>query len=246
MSDEPHLSIVVPAYNEVARIGPTLDRVLAYMRSRGTPFEVLVVDDGSSDGTAAAVERRDDSELRVIRLASNQGKGAAVRWGVGESRGELILVTDADLSVPIEDLERLESFEQQGYTVVCGSRALSESSVLVHQPFYREQMGKIFNLIIHLLGLSSFRDTQCGFKLLRAREAREIFARSRIRRFAFDVELLFLAGQLGFRSIEVPVSWRHVPESRVHVVWDSARMLWDVLVLRLRTFRPIDRRTGDT
>ena len=234
MSESARLSVVIPAYNEATRIGPTLDRVLAYMRSRGEPFEVLVVDDGSVDGTAETVERRGDSEVRVLVLAANQGKGAAVRRGVEESTGEFILITDADLAAPIEDLERLEPFARNGHAVVCGSRALAESEIRIRQPFYRDRMGKMFNFIIRSLGLSSFHDTQCGFKLLRAGEAREIFARAHIDRFAFDVEILYLADQLGFKTAEVAVSWQHVPESRVHAVLDSARMLWDVIALRLR------------
>jgi len=206
MSESPRLSVVIPAYNEATRIGPTLDRVLAYIRSRGEPFEVLVVDDGSVDGTAETVERRGDSEVRVLVLAANQGKGAAVRRGVEESTGEFILITDADLAAPIEDLERLEPFARNGHAVVCGSRALAESEIRIRQPFYRDRMGKMFNFIIRALGLSSFHDTQCGFKLLRAEEAREIFARTHIDRFAFDVEILYLAEQLGFKTAEVPVS----------------------------------------
>ena len=186
------------------------------------------------DGTAETVERRGDSEVRVLVLAANQGKGAAVRRGVEESTGEFILITDADLAAPIEDLERLEPFARNGHAVVCGSRALAESEIRIRQPFYRDRMGKMFNFIIRALGLSSFHDTQCGFKLLRTEEAREIFARTHIDRFAFDVEILYLAEQLGFKTAEVPVSWQHVPESRVHAVLDSARMLWDVIALRLR------------
>ncbi len=234
MSESPRLSVLIPAYNEASRIGPTLDRVLEYMRSRGESFEVLVVDDGSVDGTAKAVERRGDSEVRVLSLPSNRGKGAAVRRGVEESSGEFILVMDADLSAPIEDLERLAPLARNGHSVVCGSRALPESDIRTRQPFYRDRMGKSFNFIIRCLGLSRFHDTQCGFKLLRAREAREIFARCHIDRFAFDVEILYLAEQLGFKTAEVPVSWQHVPESRVHAIWDSARMLFDVVALRLR------------
>ena len=234
MSESPRLSVVIPAYNEATRIGPTLDRVLAYMTSRGESFEVLVVDDGSADETISTVARREDAEVRVLVLGANKGKGAAVRRGVEESTGELILITDADLAAPIEDLERLEPFARNGHAVVCGSRALAESDIRIRQPFYRDRMGKMFNFIVRSLGLSTFHDTQCGFKLLRAGEAREIFARAHIDRFAFDVEILYLAEQLGFKTAEVPVSWQHVPESRVHAVLDSARMLWDVIALRLR------------
>jgi dolichyl-phosphate beta-glucosyltransferase len=233
-ASRPYLSVVIPAYNEAARIGATLDSLLPYLRSRGFRFEVLVVDDGSVDETIVAVEQRCDSEVTVISMVQNQGKGRAVRKGVERSNGEFILVTDADLSVPIEDLERLESYARNGHAIVCGSRGLAESDIRVRQTFYREQMGRIFNVIVRCLGLSRFRDTQCGFKLLRAREAREILSLCRIQRFAYDVELLFVARTLGFQIIEVPITWRNVPDSRVHPAKDAARMLWDVLGLRLR------------
>ena len=236
-ANRPHLSVVIPVYNEVVRIGSTLNLLLSYLRSRRFPFEVLVVDDGSVDGTIDAVEQRGDSEVMVIPMVRNQGKGRAVRLGVERSKGEFILVTDADLSVPIKDLERLEPYARNGCAVVCGSRGLAESDIRVHQNVYREQMGKIFNLIVRCLGLSSFHDTQCGFKLLRAREAREIFSHCRIQRFAFDVELLFVARALGYQTAEVPISWRHVPESRVRPVRDAARMLWDVIELRLHPIK---------
>ena len=150
MSESRPLSVVIPAYNEASRIGPTLDALLAYLRSRGKFFEILVVDDGSVDETVGVVERRNDSEVKVLSLAVNRGKGAAVRRGVEESTGEFILITDADLATPIEDLERLEPFARNGHVVVCGSRALTASAIRIRQPFYREHMGKIFNLIIRL------------------------------------------------------------------------------------------------
>jgi len=231
MSD-PWLSVVVPAYNEAARIQPTLDRIFNHLRRRGRPFEVLVVDDGSTDGTAERVDERAEPELRVIRSPRNEGKGAAVRRGVIASRGGLVLLTDADLSTPIEALERLEALLSEGAALVCGSRGLAASNIVEHQPFYRERMGKTFNRLVRLLGLTSFRDTQCGFKLFRGEAARDIFSRSRLNGFAFDVEVLYLARRLGYRALEVPVDWRHVPESRVHPLKDSARMLRDVIRLR--------------
>jgi dolichyl-phosphate beta-glucosyltransferase len=230
------LSVVIPAYNEEARLPDTLDRVLAYLRSRGQPFEVLVVDDGSTDGTAAAVERRGDPEVKLIRLGVNQGKGAAVRRGMLESRGERVLLTDADLSAPLDELPRLEA-RLDDYPIVCGSRGLADSRIVVRQPFFRHQMGKTFNRILRLLGLTAFRDTQCGFKLFRGDVAREVCARCRVNGFAYDVELLYLAERLGHRALELPIVWAHVPESRVQPIVDSARMLSDVVRLRLRAGR---------
>lgn len=229
----PLLSVVIPAYNEHARIHGTLDRVLPYLRARENPFELIVVDDGSVDETAASVEARGDPEIVVIRCAQNRGKGAAVRTGVLASRGDAILLTDADLSAPIEELSRLEASLSEGSDVACGSRGLRSSEIVRSQPIYRRQMGNVFNHILRLLALTSLRDTQCGFKLFRGQPAQDIFSRCTTDGFAFDVECLYLAERLGYRVAEVPVAWSHVPESRVHVAKDSARMLRDVLKIRL-------------
>ena len=229
----PHLSVVIPAYNEQSRIHPTLDRVLAYLRGRRQPFEVILVDDGSTDLTADAVARRADPEIVVMRSARNRGKGAAVRRGVLASRGAVVLVTDADLSAPVEELDRLETTLAAGSDVACGSRGLRASEIVTSQPVYRRQMGNTFNHILRLLALTSLRDTQCGFKLFRSEAAHDIFSRCTIDGFAFDVECLYLAERLGYRIAEVPVSWSHVPESRVHIAKDSARMLRDALKIRL-------------
>lgn len=234
----PRLSVVIPAYNEATRIPRTLDRVLGYLRVRQFAFEILVVDDGSEDGTTDAVKARSDPEIRLIRLAANRGKGAAVRDGVRASEGQdLILLTDADLSAPIDELQRLETALAQGADVACGSRGLSASMIRVSQPVYRREMGNMFNRVIRVLGLTTFRDTQCGFKLFRADAARDVFSRCTIDGFAFDVECLYLAALLGYRTAEVPVSWAHVPESRVHLTTDSARMLRDVVRFRMATWR---------
>jgi dolichyl-phosphate beta-glucosyltransferase len=229
----PNLSVVIPAYNEDARIHRTLDRVVPYLRARGLPFEILIVDDGSSDRTAASVESRPEPEIAVIRLGRNSGKGAAVRRGALASRGALMLLTDADLSAPIEELERLEAALARGADVACGSRGLRDSQIVQSQPVYRRQMGNIFNHILRLLGLTSLHDTQCGFKLFRGEASREVFSRCSIDGFAFDVECLYLAERLGYRVAEVPVAWAHVPESRVRLTADSAHMLADALRIRL-------------
>lgn len=227
------LSVVIPAFNEAARLPSTLDRTLAHLRARGGTFAVFVVDDGSTDETAEVVATRRDAEVTLIRLQTNQGKGAAVRRGVLESRGSRVLVSDADLSTPIEELGRLEAVLDEGADIACGSRGLDESNILASQPVYRREMGNAFNVILRLLALTRLHDTQCGFKLFRGPVARDVFARCRLRGFAFDVECLYLAERLGYRVREVPVAWRHVPESRVHIVTDSTRMLRDVLWLRL-------------
>lgn len=230
----PELSVVIPAYNEARRLGPTLDRVVAYLEGRGTGHEVLVVDDGSTDATAALVQDHPAAGVRLVRQPENRGKGAALRRGVAESRGERVLLCDADLSTPIEELPALERHLDAGTRVAIGSRGLADSDVRVHQPLYRELMGKTFNRFIRLLGVRGLRDTQCGFKLLDGELARSLFPEVRTEGFAFDVELLWLARRRGHRVEEVGVAWLDSPDSRVHPLFDSAAMLRDVVLMRWR------------
>lgn len=227
------LTVVIPAYDEEQRLGTTLAEVTRYLEARGDDFEVLVVDDGSQDQTAAVVQRFDDRRVRLLALPHNRGKGAALRYGVGASRGDWILLCDADLSTPIEDLELLERHGETSQ-VILGSRATAESDITRHQPVHRELMGKTFNVILRLLGLVSVRDSQCGFKLLRGDVGRELFAQLTIDRFAYDVELVCLARDRGLRVVEQGVRWANSASSRVHPVRDSLNMLLDVLRLRWR------------
>jgi dolichyl-phosphate beta-glucosyltransferase len=232
------LSVIIPAYNEEERIGSTLERVAAYMKVHVRELEIVVVDDGSTDGTRELLQKMSTGipGLRVIHITRNRGKGHAVRTGMLAARGRLRLLSDADLSTPIEEVERLLPWLDEGAHVVIGSRGLRSSEIEVHQPWHRESMGKTFNLLVRLLGLSRFRDTQCGFKVFRAETAEEVFSRSLMEGFSFDVEVLFLAERLGYRVREVPVRWRHVPASRVRVVRDSLGMLLDLVVIRMRWF----------
>lgn len=230
----PGLSVVIPAFNEARRLGPTLDRVTEYLRARDGEHEVLVVDDGSTDDTARRVAAHPDPAVRLVRQEVNRGKGAALRRGVAESRGARVLLCDADLSTPIEDVERLDRHLDDGAHVAIGSRAAPGSEVHVHQPYYRELMGKIFNRIIRLLGVRGLRDTQCGFKLLDGDVARRLFRELRTEGFAFDVELVWLARRYGYRIDEVGVRWVDSPDSRVHALFDSAAMLRDVVLMRWR------------
>ena len=230
----PALSVVIPAYDEARRLGPTLDRVAAYLAARGLDAEVLVVDDGSTDATAEVVRSHPALGLRLLAQPENRGKGAALRRGVAESRGARVLLCDADLSTPIEELPALERRLDAGADLAIGSRALPDSDVRVHQPLYRELMGKTFNLIIRLLGVRGLRDTQCGFKLLDGDVARRLFAELRTDRYAYDVELVWLARRHGYRVDEVGVTWIDSPDSRVHPVFDSTAMLRDVVLMRWR------------
>jgi len=213
----PSLTLVVPAYNEEKRLPVSLARVAEWLGSRGPALavEVLVVDDGSSDRTAAVAEKTAAGlglDARVIRLPENRGKGAAVRAGVLEAAGDHVLVTDADLSTPIEEVEKLLS---AGAPVAIGSRAVDATLVKQRQSLFRVASGKVFNLLVRLLVVSGIRDTQCGFKLFTREAAREVFARATVDRFAFDVEALLLARRLGYRIAEVPVLWFNSPDTRV-------------------------------
>lgn len=232
----PSLSVVVPAFNESARIGLTLRRILDYLAVHWPDGELLVVDDGSRDDTAALVSdlARAEPRLRLVELDRNRGKGAAVRRGMLEATGEWRLFSDADLSTPIEEVEKLLFHARAGADVVIGSRGLVESEIRTRQPLPRELMGRTFNLIVRQLLLGGFKDTQCGFKLFRGTVAEELFGAQTVEGFAFDVEVLLLAKERGLRIAEVPVVWYHAPHSKVSPVVDASRMLRDLVELRAR------------
>ncbi len=229
------LSIVIPAYNERTRLPATLDRVIGYM-SAGVwkHWEIIVVDDGSSDGTAEVAEAAHDANasVRVLRNPGNRGKGYAVRNGMLASKMDWRLLTDADLSAPIEELEKLWNAVKNGQAeVAIGSRALDRSLIGVHQPGLRENAGKVFNLMMQVLIGLRIHDTQCGFKLFRGDVASQVFKRQKIERFGFDVEALFLARKLGFHITEVPVRWNHVEGSKVGIL-NGAQSFLDLVKIR--------------
>jgi len=215
------LSIVIPAYNEERRLPQTLDGILEWLARESIAFhELVVVDDGSSDATASVVEkyREGHPKVRLLRNPGNRGKGYAIRHGMREARGEWILYTDADLSTPIAEIEKLYSAAvQQQADVAIGSRALNRALVEVHQPAFREYSGRFFNLIMRAVTGLQFRDTQCGFKLFRAEAARRIFPRQKQDGFSFDVEDLVIAKKLGLCAIEVPVRWANVEGTKVRL-----------------------------
>lgn len=226
------LSVVIPAYNEERRLPGTLEAVSSYLESRGIEAEILVVDDGSRDGTRAAAERLRLPTVRVLGYPRNRGKGYAVRTGVLAATRDPVLFTDADLSTPIEDLEILWACLDQGCHVAIASRLLAQSRILVRQPWHRRMVGRTFAGVVSLLAVRGFRDTQCGFKLFRSEAARRLFAPLRTVGFAFDVEVLLRARRLGLRVAEVPVRWVNSPDSRIHPVRDSGRMLVEILRMR--------------
>jgi dolichyl-phosphate beta-glucosyltransferase len=236
MKPQPDLSIVVPAFNEEARLGPTLDAYLAYCRRTARRVEVIVVDDGSLDRTSAVVNSyaQRHPEVRLIRLAENQGKGQAVRSGVVNAQGKQVLFADADGATPLSEIERLEAAIRTGADVAIGSRALHGEGVKIEARLYRRVIGRIFHGLVEILTVPRVKDTQCGFKLFRGPVAHDLFSRMRIRGFSFDVEVLMMAQRRGYSIAEVPVNWTHQPGSKVNLVVDSARMLRDLFIIRGR------------
>lgn len=230
------LSVVIPAYNEAERLPESLRAIRAWADVAGMPVEILVCDDGSTDETAELVRAaaREDERVRLVALGRNRGKGAAVRHGVLQARNAWVLISDADLSTPIEEAERLAAaVRARGAAVAIGSRDVDDSDIEVHQPWYREAMGRTFNRIVQALAVPGVHDTQCGFKLLRRDVAQAAFGRATVDGFAFDVELLMLVRRAGHEIVEVGVRWRNDDRSTVDPLRDSARMFGDVVRLRL-------------
>jgi glycosyltransferase involved in cell wall biosynthesis len=234
----PDLSIIIPSYNEELRLPPTLERIAAYIQTSGRATEVLVVDDGSKDGTAAVAEyfQIRIPSLRVISNGVNRGKGCSVRHGIQEARGRIALFTDADLSAPIEEAGKLiDALEAND--VAIGSRALDRSLISVHESRFREFAGIIFNTIVRLILWLPFVDTQCGFKAFRRDRCKIIFEQQTIERFGFDPELLYLARHHGLRAVEIPVRWGHSPATKVSMMRDSLQMFIDVFTIRWNSLR---------
>jgi glycosyltransferase involved in cell wall biosynthesis len=233
-SVHPDLSIVIPAYNEELRLPATLERLAEYLPTLGLQTEVLIVDDGSRDRTAAVAQNFAGkiSRLRVLSNGTNRGKGYSVRHGMLEAAGELVLFTDADLSAPIEESDKLVSALKNGYDMAIGSRALNRSLISTHESLFREFAGIIFNKIVRLVLWLPFVDTQCGFKAFRRQHCRIIFELQRIEGFGFDPELLYLARHYELRAIEIPVRWGHSPDTKVSMLRDSFKMFIDIFVIR--------------
>ncbi len=237
-STVPDLSIIIPSYNEELRLPATLERIAAYLSTSGREAEVLVVDDGSMDGTAAVAEsfRNKIPTLRAVSNGVNRGKGYSVRHGMQEARGRIAVFTDADLSAPIEEAGKLiDALETND--VAIGSRALDRSKISVHETPLREFAGIIFNKIVRGILWLPFADTQCGFKAFRRERCGIIFEQQRIERFGFDPELLYLARRHGLRAVEIPVRWGHSPATKVSMMHDSMQMLIDVFTIRWNSLR---------
>ena len=230
----PFISIVIPTYNESARIIQTLEKIFNYMEKGKNRFEVIVSDDGSRDNTTGVIEQKfsGKSNLRILRRPVNKGKGLTVKEGVVNSKGDVVLFSDADLSTPIEEIDKLLKFIEQGFDVVIGSRNLKDPDVEVQKTAHRFVMGRIFSVLIGLFVFWGTKDTQCGFKMFTRKAADEVFKRQKLEGFSFDVELIYLAKKLGFKVKEVPVNWHESEGTRVKLFRDSAKMTKDILKIK--------------
>jgi glycosyltransferase involved in cell wall biosynthesis len=234
------LSIIIPAFNEEGRLPKTLDAVIAYAQSRPYQTEIIIVDDGSSDRTTeiASAYGRSYSALRVVSNGRNRGKGYSVRHGMLEAAGEIALFSDADLSTPIEEADKLlAAIREQNFDAAIGSRAIDRKMIQVHQSAFREMAGIFFNRMVQWILNIQFSDTQCGFKAFRRERALIIFEQQRIERFGFDPEILFLAKRHGLRVVEIPVRWSHDAATKVNVAADGLLMFLELILIRWNAAR---------
>jgi dolichyl-phosphate beta-glucosyltransferase len=246
--ERPLISIIIPAYNESARIGKALDEVLRCVHERDWSAEILVVNDGSTDRTAAIVQELAElhPEVRLLNNPENRGKGFSVRQGVLQAVGDMVMFTDADLSAPMEEAERLFEALRQGADIAIGSRWLERERQTLKQPLYRQFFGRCFNAITRLVMGLPFADTQCGFKALHRPVAQTIFQLQRIERWGFDPELLFIALKRGYTIREVPVTWGHDQRSRLSYLKDGLKMLEEIAYIRWEAFGgAYDRRVAE-
>ena len=241
--DKPYLAVIVPAYNEEDRIGPTLERLNEYLASQEYTWKVVVVSDGSDDATVKIVT--DFASLHpgfeLIDSQPNRGKGYVVRKGMTEVEADWLLFSDADLAAPIEEVEKLITAVEQGTQIAIGSRPLQESNLEIRQPWYREMAGRAFNLMVQTLAVRGIKDTQCGFKLFRQDVSQDVFSRCKLDGYGFDFESLMIARDLGYKIAEVPIRWSHQEGSKVNMLRDGVRMLFELLKLR---FMGKNRRTS--
>ena len=235
----PALSIVIPAYNECARIEGTLKRVMGCVQRQGWDAEVLVVDDGSTDETVTVVQRwmERHERLHLVKNPGNRGKGYSVRNGLLQAAGDIVMFTDADLSAPMEEAERLFAAIESGADVAIGSRWLDKQKQTVHQPLYRRFFGRCFNRVTRLVMGLPFKDTQCGFKAFKREAAQTIFRLQTIERWGFDPEILFIAQKLRCSIVEVPVTWGHDERSRMSYLKDGMKMLEEMAEIRMNSLR---------
>ncbi|MBN1689189.1 MAG: glycosyltransferase family 2 protein [Candidatus Omnitrophica bacterium] len=233
MNSDLKLSVIIPAFNEEKRIQETLGRIVSFLHEQPYSSEVIVVDDGSTDATVqAARDKLNDFRHKILETPKNIGKGHAVRWGMLTGEGQYLLFCDADLSTPIEEVNRFMAAHEDGYDIVIASRGLKNSNVEVHQSALRETMGKVFNLCARTLVFRGIHDSQCGFKCFKHEVAKDLFEKQKILGFGFDAEIIYLAQRKGYRIFEAPVTWRNSPNSRVSIILDPIRMFLDLVRIR--------------
>lgn len=224
------ISLIIPAYNEELRIEKSLQSAMAYFKQENLDGEIIVVDDGSKDNTIEVVSAF--KSIRLLKQVKNQGKGAAVRRGMLEAKGDYRIFSDADFSTPIYEIKKVLNELKKGADICIGSRALDRNMIKEHQPFYREFMGKTFNKFVQVLLLKGIKDTQCGFKSFTKKSAEMVFSHAKIDGFSFDVEILFLARKLNLNIAQVPVEWYNDDRSKVNAIKDSLAMIIELLKIR--------------
>jgi dolichyl-phosphate beta-glucosyltransferase len=235
----PHLSVIIPAYNEEARVGATLLRIKEYLDAQRYESEILVVDDGSADRTREVVASitAGRTPVSVLHYDGNRGKGFAVRYGMVRAAGDFVLFSDADLSTPIEEVEHLFAAMQDGTEIAIGSRDVKGSKLEKRQSLFREFGGKVFNRLVQILAVPGIHDTQCGFKLFTRGASQNIFTRCQVDGFSFDIEALYLGRQLGYGVAEVPVRWMHMEGSKLNPVRDALKMIRTLFRIRATDYQ---------
>ncbi len=229
-----YISLIIPAYNEEMRIGKTLQDVHSYLSENYPKFEIIVVDDGSNDGTSDTIFNfmEKSKNVQLVKNETNRGKGYSVKKGVLTSSGEIVVFSDADQSVPIYELPKFINLIKEGTDIVIASRAFPNSSVLRRQAIWRQTMGKVFNIFVRMAVFRGIKDTQCGFKCFKRESALDLFGRQKINGFAFDVEILYLARSRGYSIEQIPVTWINSPKSKVDPLYDSIAMLKDLFAIK--------------
>jgi len=227
------LSIIIPTFQEEKYIGKTISTIESFLINKSFNYEIIVSDDGSHDNTVKlAQEIATQKENLKVLQAAHQGKGAAVKKGVLVAQGKYILFTDADLSTPIHEFNKLFNYTSK-YDIIIGSRALSDSEIKVHQPWWREKLGRIFNIIVQSIILKDIKDTQCGFKLFKSNVAHDLFNRIKLTGFSFDVEILYLAQKSGYAIKEVPIIWKNRAETKVSIAKELFKVITDLIKIKI-------------
>ena len=233
------ISLIIPVYNEEKRIKLTLGKCISYFKNKKIDYEIIIVDDGSTDKTRLIIKDSlsKNKNIKLTKQRKNKGKGYSVKEGMLLANGDYLLFSDADLSTPIEEIEKFIKVMKKGYDIVIASRNMKDSIIPIKQPFFRKLLGQVFPFIVNLLILPGYKDTQCGFKLFKKEVAIKIFSKQKINDFGFDVEILFIAKKYGYKIKEIPVIWSNSLGSKVNPLLDSIRMFLDILKIRLNDIK---------